>query len=349
MPGNHYQYPLENYNDGAPFVMFRRHQARYDRYRGSAPVRADRPDDPSVRDRALTRRRSTRLQRTLNATPVRAFSAPTEDLVGLYIPAGFSVQDSANWEEVGNGIIGRYIQSLQNGTGFADVESFFTNAFNRGLSDPDATALLYSNIGQAAAAGGLGLATGALGKTSAGLGRIPGLNTLGRIVGGVGSTQASVITGLLSFGALQQASEELRKTAQTTLNPRQFMLFSNPGIRNFSLSFNFVPVSAKENDMVHDIVRWFRTAMYPELSQTGLGYIFPDAFEIRFENVGVEEGGGNRSIPLIPEVVLTSASTTYNSDSMSYFERDKRPVSIQLDLQFTELEPITKENVIQGY
>jgi hypothetical protein len=80
--------------------------------------------------------------------------------------------------------------------------------------------------------------------------------------------------------------------------------------------------------------------MYPTAAGQ-YSFNFPDAFQIEIKNMD--------GLPKLPEVFLESASVTYNPNSMSYFKQGNRPVEINLSLEFKELQPITRENVDEGY
>ena len=336
------RYPVENYGSDAPFVLFRQTTAKYDSNVGEDFAKYRPPSDEFGRERSQPELEGVEelaqgLRDQFGAIrdwfetpyddesildPRRRIMDLESDMVGIYLPAGFSISDTASWEQADTGAFGRLVQSFQRGTFTNDIRTIGGNIMDDGLGDPDASAVLLSNVGTAIGGGALGLAAKATGK-------IPGIGSL--------------LSGVAGFSLLNIAAQELRKTSQTVLNPRQFMLFTGPSLRNFSLSFNFVPSSARESDMVHSIVKWFREGMYPELSQTGLSYIFPSAFMLTFENVGED------SIPRLPELALQNLSVTYNPNTMSYFERDGRPVEVNLELSFAELEPIHKDMVRRGY
>jgi len=123
-------------------------------------------------------------------------------------------------------------------------------------------------------------------------------------------------------------------------NPREFMLFKAPSIREFSFSFTFIPQTKGEADNLPNIIRFFREAAYPV--ETATEYIFPDTFRISYKN-----GGGG--IIKIPEVACTSINVTYNPNSISFFRDNGMPVQTTLELSFTELKPISRQQVEQGF
>lgn len=125
-------------------------------------------------------------------------------------------------------------------------------------------------------------------------------------------------------------------------NPREFMLFKSPGIREFSFSFQFIPQSFGESYTLPEIIKFFRKASYPRQHSGGLDFVFPDTFTIQYKQV-------NESIIRMPEVACTAINVTYNPNTSSFFEVNNSPVETTLELTFTELRPITRELVEAGY
>jgi hypothetical protein len=230
---------------------------------------------------------------------------PTSNSVALYLPANYSVNDILRYETESTGAIG------------------FT--FERMTSDGGLTADDLLSIGEAVA---VDQATKIAGGLAVGLGSLSG--PLGALSGGVVST-----------GVVGNVKSEMLKSYQKTLNPREFMLFKAPGIRQFSFNFTFIPSNDEELRSVPEIIKFFRSASYPSLHAGGIQYNFPEAFNIGF--------GNSDKLIKIPEVVCIGTSVTYNPNSMSYYKQDNLPVEITLQLSFQELQPISKEIVEAGY
>jgi len=156
----------------------------------------------------------------------------------------------------------------------------------------------------------------------------------------------------LGAGAIGAGGAFSRATRRVT-NPQEFMLFNSPGMRSFSFSFNFIPQSQKEADTVPQIIKFFRRAAYPQELNT-LEYEFPDTFAVSFQQ-------SPDDIIRMPELACTSVSVTYNPNSMSFFSRTgqpvgdsagtpgNQPVETTLELSFTELRPISRSLVEEGF
>ena len=362
------QYPVESYSDEAPFVVFRQIEARYDtqtRYQSASSdpygTAATFNQNKLVRNvgsflgsttdllgqfrdtiqgestSTIARARRGELSSPIsessrnylsrdNTRVTRQFPVPTDDVVSMYIPLGFEISDGFTWDTESTGLLGRAAESGLKGTLWKDTGNLTASGLSGSLNDPDISAIVSAHGEKA-----LGLGAAGAGAALSKLGKNPVLKSL-----------ATGVSGLAGFGIGDILFKEVRKQSQSTINPRQFMLFNGPNIRKFNLTFNFVPVSETESTMVQNIIQWFREGAYPELSARNISYVFPSAFLIRFENI-------NQSIPKIPEVILESISTQYNPTSMSYFYADGRPVEVNLTLNFSELQPIHKEMIRDGY
>ena len=230
------------------------------------------------------------------------------DHVSLYMPMGFAINDQAVFETAATGAIGGAAAALISGTDPTNV------------TQADVTAIAMNSAEQ------LGTAAGGVAGSL-----VPG--RIGGIVGG--------ILGAVGAGTVAQAAaQEYNKQAQVSVNPREFMLYKSPGMRNFSFRFRFIPDDEGESRAAEEIVKWFRRGMYPTAAGQ-YSFNFPDAFQIEIKNM--------QGIPKLPEVFLESCSVTFNPNSMSYFKQNNRPVEINLSLEFKELQPITRENVNEGF
>ena len=153
-----------------------------------------------------------------------------------------------------------------------------------------------------------------------------------RAVGGVGARAGATLAG---------AGDVYNRANQRVPNPQEFMLFKSPGMRSFSFSFTFVPQSETEADVVPRIIRFFRAAAYP-VELDSLEYQFPDTFSISYQQ-------SPDDIIRMPELACTGVSVTYNPNSMSYFTNGNQPVETTLELSFTELRPISRSLVEEGF
>jgi hypothetical protein len=131
---------------------------------------------------------------------------------------------------------------------------------------------------------------------------------------------------------------------QATTNPNTRAMFRNVNIREFNFTFKFIATSASEARIVEEIIRHFRTEMYPEaINPAGvpIGFEFPNAFDISFKYKGQ-----NAKIPKIETSYLRNIQTSYNPTSAT-FHADGQPNEIDLTLNFVEVRTLNKQD-IQG-
>ena len=188
------------------------------------------------------------------------------------------------------------------------------------------------------------------------------LGTIGAMAGG--NTAAAEATS----GAMNMGSDIARRIAESTIslpgilgstnrlqdfiqaktkrvaNPQREQLFKSVGFRQFSFTYRFMPASAKETANVKDIINKFKFHMHPELSDSGIYYIYPSEFDIQYYYRGKENEYFNK----ISTCALTDLSVQYGGAEFSSFD-DGAPTEIILTLKFTELETLTKERVKAGY
>lgn len=234
-------------------------------------------------------------------------SVPTSNSVALYFPTNYNVADTLSYNTESTGLIGAAVAA----------------GFGSEVTGDDIQEMAKAGLTNRAGAGIFaGLSAGAL--SSLGLGAVGGLLSGGAVGAAVGNVAA-----------------EKSKEFQVALNPREFMLFKSPEIRQFSFNFTFIPSNEQEVNDIPQIIKFFRRASYPELHSANAVYNFPEAFNI---NLGKSE-----SLIKIPEVFCTAVNTTYNPSSMSYFRLNNMPVEINMQVSFRELQPINRKFVDQGY
>ena len=129
----------------------------------------------------------------------------------------------------------------------------------------------------------------------------------------------------------------IERSTGRVANPREFMLFRSPDLRSFSFSFTFLPETESEARVIPEIIRFFRRAAYPGLTENALDYTLPNSFSVFMQ--------GTESVVRLPELVCTSVSTTYNPTNMTYLTLDNMPSEISLELGFQELKAITREDI----
>ena len=143
---------------------------------------------------------------------------------------------------------------------------------------------------------------------------------------------------------------------QRALNPALEAIFQSVDLRTFAFNFRFTPRNERELRNAHAIIKLFKFHMLPERVQgekIGRHLIFPSEFDIQYMFQGTE----NKWYPFVKPCVLESMNVDYGPGGESQHFRPIEvgggeappPTEINLSLNFTETEIITKESVVEGY
>lgn len=148
-----------------------------------------------------------------------------------------------------------------------------------------------------------------------------------------------------------ETGNAVKSFARVTLNPNTRTLFKSVGIRSFSFSFKMIAESEREAREIREIIKFFRTELYPQkitLGENGdqsenfsLGYRFPNKFQIEmFYN----------DVPVATKILpcfLDSFTTTYNGTSMS-MHRDGSFEEVDITMSFTEARTLSRKDIEEG-
>ena len=204
-------------------------------------------------------------------------------------------------------------------------------------------------------------AIGAIGFAGAQAGQ-GALNALARGTGQAGGSLAALLSGNVADqrGARLAASRlaeqgsavvsgVVKAGTATTINPNTISLFKSVRLREFQFQFKLIANSAREAQEIEDIIKFFRTTMYPDtinFDPAGLnvpiGYEFPDKFEItmRYNNETV-------AVKILPSVLRTVQTSLNNTAGIWY--RDGKPAEVEIQLSFGEERTLNRNDIIEGY
>lgn len=166
--------------------------------------------------------------------------------------------------------------------------------------------------------------------------------------GDVLTQEAAQVAATRAFNKLPSGGIQnfTRVALQKIINPNTRSMFEGPNIRKFTFVFKLIATSSKEATEIQDIVKKFRSEMYPEAIEIGglpIGYNFPKMFKIQYLYNNVR----NTKLPQPLMCYLENATTTYNSSSM-VFHADGQPTEVDLSLTFTEFRALTKKDILEG-
>jgi len=234
----------------------------------------------------------------------------TDNRISLYLPRAIQIQDTVSYDnQFQLGLIGGAIEAgLQPGGG-----------------------------------GGLGAALGAIGNEVSGL-----TNTVLGRTQGMSSEAAGILSGKVAAKIPfvgDQAGGAVRSATGLTTNPNVRAIFKDVPIRNFSFAFQLIPTSQNEALVIEDIIKTFRTELYPTALRAGgvnIGYRFPNRFLIKVRYNHNDIAG----IKFLP-VYLQSFNAVYNS-ATGGMHSDGRFSAVDISMAFTETRALHKEDVEKG-
>lgn len=244
------------------------------------------------------------------------YTKPAND-IKLYLPQSLQVADAIGYDNGNLDIAGAgALNAMNNGSGIL-------SALAQGMGD-------------------VGSSLGSI----FGFGRNAALSNQGEGARVAAARAASLVQGATPQGVQNAIAIGL----QVKVNPNTRSVFTGVNVRNFQFTYDFYPTSKTEMEEVKKIIYIFRKEMYPRsipedayAAGFPLGFKFPNLFEIRFMY-------GNNKIQMPQPLLcyLRSANTTYNANSMSFFE-DGNPTHIQLSLAFQEFRALSQQDIEKGH
>ena len=148
-----------------------------------------------------------------------------------------------------------------------------------------------------------------------------------------------------------EARGAVRSGTRTAINPNTRALFKQIPLREFTFNFKMLPSSKEETKNIKDIIKFFRTEMYPEVIKMGsgpgaisAGYEFPNVFEINMYYGDVNNQLASRILPSY----LRNFTTTYNASGMGFYEGGDF-TEVDITMTFVESSTLHKALIAEGY
>lgn len=170
---------------------------------------------------------------------------------------------------------------------------------------------------------------------------------------GSGSAELAKLAGVTAAKSVLPAegAAALKIQGGVTLNPNSRIMFKQPNIREFAFAFKFIARSAEEQESVNQIIKIFRTELYPSSIEAeiggqtiSLGYNFPKKFQLSFEY----DGGEIPGLAKIKPCYLRDVSTTFNSSQMA-MHKDGNFMEVDMTLSFQETAALTQSDIEDGF
>ena len=142
---------------------------------------------------------------------------------------------------------------------------------------------------------------------------------------------------LQAFGSNVTFGQALARTTGQILNPNLELLFTGPGLRSFSFSYQLTPRDVNEAAQIKQILRILKKSMSPKRSPSSSAFLCsPDVFHLNFRKGSQEHPYLNRFKPM----AMTNCSVNYTGTGTYATYDDGSPVVYTLAMTFQELSPV---------
>lgn len=142
------------------------------------------------------------------------------------------------------------------------------------------------------------------------------------------------------FGGNLSINQLLSREEGTIFNPNMELLFNGPTLRSFRFSFKMTPRNKDESKMVRRIINTLKRNMAPQVTTSGdsqnLFLKTPNVFELTYK----QRGQPHSFLHRFKQCFLENMSVNYTGEGTYATYGDGTPISMVMDLQFKELEPI---------
>jgi hypothetical protein len=133
-------------------------------------------------------------------------------------------------------------------------------------------------------------------------------------------------------------------------NPYLAQIFRKVNFRSFNYTFKLVPLSEGDCETIQAIIRTFRKWSLPRGPQGGAGagsaYLhYPGEVDIQY----MWMGGPNKYIHRFKRSVITSLDVQYTGSGMWSMMRNGFPAETVLQLNFTEIQIVVRDDVEENY
>ena len=127
-------------------------------------------------------------------------------------------------------------------------------------------------------------------------------------------------------------------TQNVAANPYQAVFFTSPNFRTHSFAYTLFAKNESESETIRQIVRAFKKAMLPSITENTLFFRYPKVFEISFRH--------DDHLFEIGTSVMTQFDVNYHGEGTpAYFDNTKAPTNVQISMSFQEVNILTSEDV----
>ena len=145
----------------------------------------------------------------------------------------------------------------------------------------------------------------------------------------------TAIASILTDAAINKPGT-LAKTTGAIINPNTELLFNGVTLRPFTFTFKMSARSKPEAEVIKKIIFFFKKGMSAKRTKQGLFLKSPNTFLITYKHGANDHDAMNK----IKECALLSCTVNYVPDGQYAAHSDGNLTSYEMQLQFTELEPV---------
>lgn len=155
---------------------------------------------------------------------------------------------------------------------------------------------------------------------------------------------------------VKAGGNQVRALEKRTPNPNTTALFKQPNLRTFQFTFKLIPTQTGEVRTIENIIKEFRTHMYPVRDAVSdddnLFYHFPQRFKIK---MWLGNGKSITAKPIEPKIdycYLTAMNTVFNSSTNAVMSRGGSNLSFaetDISLTFMETKALSSGKILAGY
>jgi len=159
------------------------------------------------------------------------------------------------------------------------------------------------------------------------------------------SSQAAAI-----FGGNVSLNQIQARTDGTIFNPNMELLFNGPTLRSFKFQFKMTPRNDDEMKQIKSIIRSFKKNMSPKTvitRENAAGTLYlktPSIFELTY----MQGGKKHNFLHNFKQCFLENMSVNYTGEGTYATYDDGTPISMIMDLQFKETEPVYDSDYDDG-
>ena len=180
-----------------------------------------------------------------------------------------------------------------------------------------------------------------------------------------GGALGETATGLMGSGSKEFAKQQLTLNAAsqlikklgisvnaesyraratgTVINQNLELLFNGPKLRAFQFQYKLMVRTPDEARNVRSIIKTLKKAMAPKRSVNKQDSFYlgaPDLFNIKF----IHAGKISKSLPTLKSCALTNFNANYTAEGFYSVYHDGQPISVDINMTFSELTPIYSDN-----